>query len=533
MTRWRAPGKQQKTATRYWLVNCLRQYCGSSRRTRFARKALKRLQSHRIGKPASQAEIDALVGLYSAGDASKTAHECQKLLRRDPTSVLALNILGSALQALGKIAQATGAFDRAIQLHPGFAEAYNNRGNAFKEIGRVDDAVANYDKAVAAKPDYAEAWFNRGNALRDAGRFDDAVTSYEHAIEIAPGFAQALRCLGDLKSWQTNDPLLASLEELHQSLADADPARAEICFALANAKEKLGDPDSSFRYLSEGNQLRKQALDYSLADDRALFEQIRSLSWSDVPATRISSAINGEFRPVFIVGMMRSGTSLVEQILASHGDVHGAGELETLNRLVMPLIDAGNALSTRQIDALRAGYVDYLGELQPRAAVVTDKMPLNFRWVGFILNAFPEASIVHVQRDSVATCWSIYKHYFPAEGHGYAWDLGDIAEFFELYRSYMAYWHERFPGRIYNIGYEALTEQQETETRKLLDYCELGWDPACMEFHRARRTVATSSVTQVREPMYQGSSSAWRRYETLLQGTDEGRAFLERLTVPD
>lgn len=497
---------------------------------RVARKGLKRLRGGVGTRLVSKAEVDRLADLYRGGQMEQAVRQCRQLLRRDPTSVLALNILGSALHALGDIVKAVAAYDRALTLHPEFAEAYNNRGNAHKALGQADAALADFDRAIALRPGYAEAWFNRGNMLRDAGRFAEAIESYERAVSIVPDFAPAYRSLGSLKAWQAGDPLLAAMEASRERLTATDPRRAEICFALAKASEDLGDIDAGYRLLEEGNRLRAAALDYSIDTDRASFERIRSMAQYLPSAAAISADGKRTVRPIFIVGMMRSGTSLVEQILASHPDVHGAGELEVLNRLATPLLESGGDPVPADITGLRSRYLKTLDERQVRAPVVTDKMPLNFRWIGLILSAFPNASIVHVHRNPVATCWSIYKHFFPAEGHGYAWQLADIADYFDLYRELMAFWHEQYPGVIYDLCYETLTEQQEAETRRLLDYCDLGWDPACLEFYRAERMVATSSVAQVRKRMYQGSSSAWRRYESMLLGREDGRAFIERLS---
>ena len=220
--------------------------------------------------------------------------------------------------------------------------------------------------------------------------------------------------------------------------------------------------------------------------------------------------------PIFVLGMPRSGTTLVEQVLASHSRVFGAGELELLESAVAahgsteipPSIDS----FTRIRDAYRQG----LAKLGVAEAFVTDKMPLNFRWIGYICTALPEARIVHVQRDARATCWSCFKHYFSSRGNGFASDLRDVARYYRLYADLMAFWHDRFPGRIHDLSYEALTEHQEDQTRSLLAYLGLDWEDACLAFHLAERSVQTASATQVRQRLYQGSSEAWRRYEAHL-----------------
>ncbi len=225
---------------------------------------------------------------------------------------------------------------------------------------------------------------------------------------------------------------------------------------------------------------------------------------------------------IFILGMPRSGTSLVEQIISSHNEVHGAGELKALSKIIIQLIQTSSAidkidLSENTILSIRQKYLDYLLSLNISENVITDKMPLNFRNIGFILSAFPEAKIVHLKRDSKAICWSIYKHYFSSKGTGWAYSQEDLAKYYGLYLQLMEFWHEIYPNQIYDLGYEDLTNNQEEETQKLLEYCELEWDESCLNFHTNERAVQTASSMQVRKKMYQGSSEEWKKYEEYLK----------------
>ncbi len=174
-------------------------------------------------------------------------------------------------------------------------------------------------------------------------------------------------------------------------------------------------------------------------------------------------------------------------------------------------------LSSDQLQSIRKSYLSGLTKIGASEPYITDKMPLNFRWIGFIFAATPEAKIVHVRRDARATCWSNFKHYFSRKGHGFANDLQDVAEYYKMYIDLMAFWHEKFLGRIYDLNYEALTEHQEDETRKLLEYIGLNWEDQCLEFHKTKRAVQTAAATQVRQKMYQGSSEEWRKYEKHLE----------------
>jgi len=483
-----------------------------------ARKGLRKLQKNRRAGAAAQSpsqdQVDALIALYRAGRLEEVELSCRKLLDTVPNSVIVLNILGSALQGQGKFEEAVAAFDDAIRARPDFAEAHGNRGNALKGLGRLEEAIESYNRAIELKPDHAEAWYNRGNALKDHGLLEEAISSYAKAIEGRHDFAQAHRNLSALKTFEAGDSQIELMERLLADPALNVSARAEICFALAKAEEDLGEYDKSFEYLALGNSLRNKELDYDIDEDKRLFASIKDVAAS--PSVDVVAADPLAVRPIFILGMMRSGTSLVEQILASHGDVYGAGELETMNQLVLP------RLSSMDVAAVREGYLDALAALGVSEKVITDKMPLNFRWIGFILAALPEAKIVHLERDPRAICWSIYKHYFPDEGNGYAYDMKDLVDYHSLYKDLMSFWRERHAGKVYELSYEDLTENQEEETRKLLAFCDLEWQEQCLEFHKTRRAVKTMSATQVRKKMYQGSSQAWRTYERHLKPLIDG-----------
>ena len=218
--------------------------------------------------------------------------------------------------------------------------------------------------------------------------------------------------------------------------------------------------------------------------------------------------------------MPRSGTSRVEQIISSHPEVYGAGELNAIGRLCVPLVlkhTESNNHSEDVIQSIRSNYLDLLNSFGVKEHVITDKAPLNFRFIGHILSAFPEAKIIHLKRDPVAICWSIYKSNWSGLGNGFSYNMDDLVDFYGLYDDLMKFWHKQFPGKIYDLSYEKLTTNQESESKKLIKYCALDWDKKCLEFHKNTRAVKTASSLQVRQKMYQGSSEVWKEYEEYLQ----------------
>jgi tetratricopeptide (TPR) repeat protein len=457
--------------------------------------------------------------LSKLGKPEQAVSSFTKALQIKPDFAEAHNNLGAALYNLGKPEQAVSSLAKALQIKPDYAEAHYNLGNVFNDLEKAEEAVSSLAKALQIKPDYAEAHNNLGNTLNDLGKPNEAVSSFTKALQIKPDYAEAHRNLSTVKKYQDGDPQIDQMLQLveRQNLSDED--RMHLNFALGKAHGEIGNHDKAFSCLLDGNRLRKEEQKYDISSARASFTKIKSTFSEDIPALNVvkeSAGAKGQ-QPILILGMPRSGTTLVEQILASHPQVYGAGELKLLGQSVNTIKWNSTRLSSDQLRSIRKSYLSGLTKIGASELYITDKMPLNFQWIGFIVAATPEAKIVHVKRDARATCWSNFKHYFSRKGNGFANDLQDVVEYYKMYIDLMAFWHAKFPGRLYDLNYEALTEHQEDETRKLLEYVGLNWEDQCLEFHRTERAVRTASATQVRQKMYQGSSEEWRKYQKHLQ----------------
>jgi len=463
---------------------------------------------------------------FKLGQMNEAMKDYDKAIRLKPDYAKAYYNRGNALTGLAQPNEALKSYDKAIQLAPDFSEAYNNRGSAHFELGQMDEAMQNFDLANQLKPQYAEAHMNRGNASRALGQLKEAIKSYEKAIQFKPDYGEAHLSLAHLKTYNPDDPHTGLMENLLTNSELSELDRMNLYVALAKVREDIGDYDDSFSYLEKANRLRNQELDYTIDNDRQLFARIKeTFSVKGVTLDEVSE-VKPPIRPIFIIGMPRSGTSLAEQILATHSKVHGAGELEIIGKLMSPITSGHSnddlnqdkaALTSNEIASLRHGYLESLAALNVPETIIVDKMPYNFLYVGFILFAFPNAKIIHLDRDPIATCWSIYKHFFASKGNGYAYDMGNLAEYYSLYIGLMSFWRELFPESIYELCYEDLTENQEEQSRKILEFCELDWEEQCLEFYKTERTVKTASAVQVRQKMYKGSSKAWRKYENHLQ----------------
>ena len=469
-----------------------------------------------------EAQYNLGVTLQELGQLDEAIEQYEKALSINPENADLILNLGFIYQSLGQIDEAIEQYNKALTIDPDNAKVLNNLGNAHNDLGQLDVAIKCYEKALAIKPDYADVYYNLGFIYQDLGQVDLAIKQYEHAVAIND-YAEAYHSLSYLKKYTLNDPQISRMESLLSSDNLSQSERIQLCLALARVNEGLGKQDEFFKYLDEGNSLRKKELNYSIDQSSEVHSTIKRLFNSLPPSIIESKSFNpSELCPIFIVGMPRSGTSLVEQIISSHQEVYGAGELDTITKLASPIIKnflAGdiNHLTEQALLFIREEYLDMLSQFNTSENIITDKLPLNFQFIGFIFSAFPDAKIVHLKRDARATCWSNYKYYFKNKENGYSYNFDDLARFYGLYIDLIDFWHELYPNQIYDMCYEDLTINQEEETRKLLEYCELDWDENCLNFHTNKRAVKTISTLQVRQKMYQGSSEAWKKHEAYLK----------------
>jgi tetratricopeptide (TPR) repeat protein len=389
------------------------------------------------------------------------------------------------------------------------------------EQQNADAALVHFRRAIARKPALADAHNNIGNVLKEDGEIAAAREAYERAIELDPRETAYYVNLADAKKFTAGDASLAAMEDQARNAESMTPiGRSRLKFALAKAYDDLGRYDEAFASMREGNALKRGGLSYD--ETRALesFDRIRSTFDRTLLAKAggFSSSL-----PVFVVGMPRSGTTLIEQILASHPAVYGAGELADFNWLVDQLPGTGGnvfrypedatALSADQLTSLGKAYVDRQRARAPNAERVTDKMPANFMFLGLIHMALPQARIIHVQRDPRDTCLSCYSKLFTAE-QNFSYELGELGRYYRKYVELMAHWRDVLPkGGLLEVRYEDVIADLEASARRIVDFCGLGWHPNCIAFHETRRPVRTASATQVRRPIYRTSEGRWRPYE--------------------
>ena len=470
---------------------------------------------------------NALLSLKQYDDAIK---HFELAIVFNPKFAQAYNNLGLLYKRLGKNQEAGKNFDKALAIKPDYAEAANFRGVIFQNDGDLENAIKYYQKSLGINPNLVDAYNNIGLAEKELNKTDNAIKAFEKALSIDPNFASAYYNLSRFKHYTLSKEQVEKMQLLLSTDGVNQSDLIYINFALASANEGFGNQDDFFKYLHEANHLRKKELNYSFGTSQKLFSIIYEI-FTEVPnSIKKPLKINASTkRPIFILGMPRSGTSLVEQIISSHASVYGAGELSTLMKLLYPILKDrlsngcdNNLSSEKNLTLIREKYLESLAHLKTSANIITDKTPANFQNIGFILSIFPDAKIIHLKRDPRAICWSIYKSNWSETGYGFSYNINDLVKFYGLYSKLMDFWHKKFPGKIYDVCYEDLTANQEQETKKLLEYCELDWDENCLNFHKNKRAVKTASSLQVREKMYQGSSEAWKKYEAHIQPLIDG-----------
>ena len=457
------------------------------------------------------------ISLHEQGKLTNAIESFNKALALKPDNTETYNNLGIALHERGELDKAIESFNKALALKPDNTETYNNLGIALHERGELDKAIESFNKALAFKPDNAKAFNNKGIVLQDQNMIEKAIDAYSKAVALKPDFSEAYRNLSAVKQYTASDPQFTQLQVIMNDESTSLSSRCNLSFALAKMYEDIGNFDQAFKYLSEGNALRKGLLNYSIQQDENLFKQLQETQLNLNRKPKSYDKIKGPI-PIFIVGMPRSGTTLVEQIISSHSKVTGAGELQYVSLYGGAYCTGLKEITDAAIFEFREKYLYKLQISAKGKQFITDKMPQNFRFIPLICSAFPEAKIVHVRRNAAATCWSNYKQYFTTRNLGYSYDLKDVAAYYKLYNGLMRLWQSEYDKRIYNLNYEELTSNQTIEIKRLIDYLDLKWEPVCLSPHENKRSVMTASQQQVRKNIYKGSSKAWQKYKPFLNG---------------
>jgi tetratricopeptide (TPR) repeat protein len=462
----------------------------------------------------------AAVALHMQGRAAEAEAAYLRVLKNEPCHGEALRGLSELYLQTGRAEAAIACLRPAAAATPSDAALWCSLGEALGTMQRHDEAAECFARAAQLAPDFALAHFNRGTALFYLGRAAEAADAFSQAVALDPQDLAFRRALLGVEKVKPGNIHLKMLEAVR---VDRLPPSERIAlhFALAKAYDDIGDYARAFAELAEGNAGKRYFSRYNLTSDLARFEAIAAAFTADFLASHSGLGISSDV-PVFVIGMPRSGTSLVEQILASHPDIFGAGERDILPKFVNEG-RAGRAFPAGIGDLddaawMRLGeaYVQSLRALAPDAVRITDKLPLNFHLVGLIRIAMPRARIVHVSRDPLDTCFSCYSVLFE-DDLDFTCDLTDLARYYHGYRRLMDHWRAVLPpGTMLEVQYENLVADLEGEARRLIDFCGVAWDERCLQFHQTNRPVQTASALQVRQPLYASSIGRAAHYEPWL-----------------
>ena len=501
-----------------------------------------------------------------AGKPDDAINSYQRAIGINSQNANAHNNLGNLLTQKGHIKQSIEHLNLALKLNPKFAEAHNNLGLANMELNKLSECINNFLLAIENNPQYEGAYINLGRVYRELNEFDNELNCYKKCLKIKPNASKILVQLGrayrnrgenklaidcfesslnfnpesysayfELANWseyKLNKEQIAKMESFAENDGLNDNDKINLNYALALIYEKNEDSDKLFSSLHRANSLRKKSLNYSLHDDEKRANNVKDFYQGLSNAKEIKLHEKSKSKnPIFIVGMPRSGSSLIEQILSSHHNVYGGGELQIFRKILNPLINTflNDRESFQEIikdnncyESIRYEYLESIDRLDFKEAFFTDKALLNFQYIGLILRALPDSKIIHIKRDAMAICWSNFKTNFAQRGIAFSNDLNDLVGFYRLYEEQMNFWHSEFPNQIYDLKYESMTKNQIIETKELLNFCNLDWDENCLHFYNNNRSVKTASKDQVRKKIYSGSSDAWKKYKNYLEPLTNG-----------
>lgn len=438
-----------------------------------------------------------------------------------PDFRLAWNNLGTALNEQGKFDEAHEAFEAALELSSGNVSVLNNIANNHANAGRLEEALSVYHQASSLDDRHFPTWLGMGHILKTLGQQSEAIDAYRRCIEIYPDFGEAFWSLSNLKTFQFDDTEVKDMERRVERDRLEKEAAIAFSFSLGKAHEDRKDYAKAFHYYSKGNDAKRWLVDYDplqldFTADRLIevfskefFEERKGWGHSDAA-------------PIFILGLPRSGSTLLEQILSSHSEVEGTAELSDVMRIAtftgfnrtdaVKYPETMVTLNARQLSDLGQDYIDATMHHRTPLAYFTDKMPNNFPAIGFIHSVLPNAKIIDARRHPLDSCLGSFKQLF-AKGQVFSYDLFDLAQYYTQYIRLIEHWNVVLPGKILTVHYEDVVTDLETQARRIADHCGLGWEDSMLRFHETKRAVRTASSEQVRQPIYTGSMNLWRNYE--------------------
>jgi tetratricopeptide (TPR) repeat protein len=450
----------------------------------------------------------------------------EKALSIEPDSTAWLLQKALCLAKLGQVKQVKSLVKQLYSRKMKTAYQHSAFAMLLTQLGMRERAVKHYEQAAALNPHDARHYYNIACLQRTLGEIDAAEENFDKAISLDPTDYEAYKTRSELRKQTPVNNHVNSLEQLLEKDVDEKQGKTHICYALAKELEDLGESERSFHYLRIGADTRRSYMRYDVQRDLDTIRSVQQMYSAELFDGSIEGDSNSE--AIFILGMPRTGTTLVERILASHTDVFAAGELNNFAVQMMELVRAQSANDkmdrdelvrlSAELDFKKLGEA-YISSTRPftgHTARFIDKLPLNYLYVGLIHLALPNAKVINLKRNPLDTCYAIYKQLF-VDAYPFSYDLEELGRYYVAYHQLMEHWHAVLPGVIHTVGYEDLVSDIESESRRLLEFCGLDWQPQCLKFHESKDASTTASTVQVRQPVYQSSVGKWRDYEKQMQ----------------
>ena len=456
--------------------------------------------------------------------------------------------LGNIQKKNYKFHEAVISFENAIKINPNLSEAHNNLGNTKKSLNKKDEAIYHYKKAISLKKENIAALINLSSILKENNNYNELLEVYDQILNLDPMNIKTLYNLGTAHLFLGNT---SKAREYFENIIKIDPRNVPtfrnyvstlkindsnrifkifksinlstlqyenkvlLLDALSKCYFDMDKIEKAFDCLDKCNLLKKENSNFSMNEQKEIFKKIKYF-FSDMDNKNLKFNDKIKSKPIFIVGMPRSGTSLLEQILSTHSNIYGAGELNYLQKIIdkSGLEKPNNPQN--YFNEIRKYYYDQISKIS-NSEFIIDKLPSNFRWIGFIIKAFPEAKIIHIKRNPMAVCWSNYKNFFLDNGLDFNLNQSDVAQYYSMYLNLMDFWTAKYKNNIIDIQYEIFVKNFEANTKKILDYLNLQWEDQLLQYQKTNRPVTTASHQQVREKIKMNTSEEWKKYKNFLE----------------
>tara|TARA_Y100000591_G_scaffold330797_1_gene362840 strand:+ start:853 stop:2406 length:1554 start_codon:yes stop_codon:yes gene_type:complete len=502
-------------------------------------------------------EIQVLINQFNVKNFNLVISKGKSLIKKNPEYVILYNLVGSAYQNVGNFKKAKENFKFGLKLDPKNIALLNNLAMSHKNLLEYKLSERIYLNIINQNKKYINAFINLGNLKRDLNKFEEAIDLYKKALniddknpviyyslalayqgignfekainyskkvlDISPKFSQASHLISQSKKFtDRSDEDYLELKNKLIDITENSLAKVDVYFSLAKAEEDLGNIKEATNYLIKGNKIKKELINYNVSNEINLLKDIENKF--KIISTKKNKNYERE-KVIFILGMPRSGTSLVEQIITSHSEVFGGGELPILSNIVKEnfindkvfLIDDLKEKIEDPIilNKVKLDYLNFLEDFDFKEKFVTDKAPLNFRWIGFINAIFPNAKIIHCTRDPKNNCLSMFKNLFEG-GLNFTYDQMDLTIYYKKYLDLMNFWTSKYPEKIFEIKYENLISNSKEEIKKIIDFCDLKWEDNCLLFHKNKTPIKTMSTAQARKPIYKSSLNQFDKFKEYL-----------------